>query len=46
MPSDHNQDSRLSPRRVDDLKSVCVVAVAAGDRHSVVLTKTGEWGKK
>jgi hypothetical protein len=43
MPSD--QDSRLSPRRVDDLKPVCVVSVAAGDRHSVVLTKSGELGK-
>lgn len=42
MPSDQNQESRLSPRRVDDLKSIFVVAVSAGDRHSVALGKTGE----
>ncbi|KAL3791662.1 hypothetical protein HJC23_003919 [Cyclotella cryptica] len=47
MPSDLDQGSRLSPRRVEDLKAVFVVAVAAGDRHSVALTKMGEvfcWG--
>ena len=40
--------SRLSPRRVEgDIKQSFVVAVAAGDRHSVALTKLGEvycWG--
>lgn len=40
--------SRLSPRRVEGgLKQSFVVAVAAGDRHSVALTKLGEvycWG--
>ena len=40
--------SRLSPRRVEGLlKQSFVVAVAAGDRHSVALTKSGEvycWG--
>mmetsp|Transcript_25104 Transcript_25104/g.60417 ORF Transcript_25104/g.60417 Transcript_25104/m.60417 type:complete len:1605 (+) Transcript_25104:425-5239(+) len=40
--------SRLSPRRVEgELKQSFVVAVAAGDRHSVALTKLGEvycWG--
>lgn len=47
MPSDQDQGSRLSPRRVDELKHSFVVAVAAGDRHSVALTKVGEvycWG--
>ena len=47
MPSEQDFNSRLTPRRVDDLKSVFVVAVAAGDRHSVALTKTGDvycWG--
>lgn len=41
-------NSRLSPRRVEgELKQSFVVAVAAGDRHSVALTKLGEvycWG--
>jgi len=41
--------SRLFPRRVEggDLKHAFVVAVAAGDRHSVALTRLGEvycWG--
>ena len=47
MPSEQDFNSRLTPRRVDDLKSEFVVAVAAGDRHSVALTKTGDvycWG--
>ena len=45
MPSE--QQERLSPRRVDDLKTVFVVSVAAGARHSVALTKSGDvycWG--
>ena len=50
--SDNNDSSggcsRLSPRRVEgDIKQSFVVAVAAGDRHSVALTKLGEvycWG--
>ena len=41
-------NSRLSPRRVEgELKQSFVVAVAAGDRHSVALTRLGEvycWG--
>lgn len=45
MPSE--QQERLSPRRVDDLKSVFIVSVAAGARHSVALSKEGDvfcWG--
>ncbi|KAL7467562.1 hypothetical protein ACHAXS_007806 [Conticribra weissflogii] len=48
MPSSQGQhSSKLSPRRVEDLKHSFIVAVAAGDRHSVALTKLGEvyaWG--
>jgi len=48
MPSSQGQhSSKLSPRRVEDLKHSFVVAVAAGDRHSIALTKLGEvyaWG--
>jgi alpha-tubulin suppressor-like RCC1 family protein len=39
--------SRCLPRRVDDLKNIPSVAVAAGARHSVALTERGEvyvWG--
>lgn len=39
--------ARCLPRRVDDLKNVYCVDVAAGARHSVALTKQGEvyvWG--
>jgi alpha-tubulin suppressor-like RCC1 family protein len=39
--------SRSVPRRVDDLKNVFCVAVAAGSRHSVALSQQGEvyaWG--
>lgn len=46
MSSD-DQASRLMPRRVEDLKTSFVVAVSAGSRHSVALTKAGEvfcWG--
>ncbi|KAL7534030.1 hypothetical protein ACHAXR_007460, partial [Thalassiosira sp. AJA248-18] len=43
-----NNNSRLTPRRVEGvLKQSFVVAVAAGDRHSVALTRLGEvycWG--
>mmetsp|Transcript_7361 Transcript_7361/g.12870 ORF Transcript_7361/g.12870 Transcript_7361/m.12870 type:complete len:1490 (+) Transcript_7361:225-4694(+) len=43
-----NNNGRLSPRRVEgELKHAFVVAVAAGDRHSVALTRLGEvycWG--
>ena len=45
---DANSNSRLSPRRVEgELRQSFVVSVAAGDRHSVALTRTGEvycWG--
>ena len=47
IPSEQNQVSRLSPRRVDELKSTFIVSVAAGDRHSVALSRSGEvhcWG--
>jgi alpha-tubulin suppressor-like RCC1 family protein len=39
--------SRCLPRRVDDLKQVMCVSVAAGARHSVALSQSGEvyvWG--
>lgn len=39
--------SRSLPRRVDDLKQIPCVAVAAGERHSVALSRKGEvyvWG--
>ena len=39
--------SRSVPRRVDDLKQVPCIAVAAGEKHSVALSRKGEvyvWG--
>ena len=48
MSSNQDQNSsKLSPRRVESMKQCFVVAVAAGERHSVALTKLGEvyaWG--
>ena len=45
---DESCSSRLSPRRVEgELKQAFVIAVAAGARHSVALTRVGEvycWG--
>jgi alpha-tubulin suppressor-like RCC1 family protein len=38
---------RCSPRRVDDLKGIVCVSVAAGEKHSVALSQRGEvyvWG--
>jgi len=46
-PSTGTSDQRCLPRRVDDLRRDVIVSVAAGDRHSVALTKRGEvycWG--
>lgn len=46
-PSSGATDQRALPRRVDDLRHDFIIAVAAGDRHSVALTKRGEvycWG--
>ncbi|KAL7571439.1 hypothetical protein ACA910_019196 [Epithemia clementina (nom. ined.)] len=43
----NSSSSALVPRRVDDLKDVCICAVAAGERHSVALSSTGAvyvWG--
>ena len=46
--SGDESSSRLSPRRVEgELKQAFVIAVAAGARHSVALTQSGEvycWG--
>lgn len=38
---------RCLPRRVEDLRNITCIAVAAGDKHSVALTRKGEvyvWG--
>ena len=46
-PSTGTSDQRCLPRRVDDLRRDVIVSVAAGDRHSVALTRRGEvycWG--
>lgn len=40
-------EQRCIPRRVESMRNAFVVAVAAGDRHSVALTRRGEvycWG--
>ena len=40
-------EQRCIPRRVESMRNAFVVAVAAGDRHSVALTRKGEvycWG--
>jgi alpha-tubulin suppressor-like RCC1 family protein len=45
--SEDSSYSRCVPRRVDDLKQVPCVSVAAGTKHSVALTRKGEvyvWG--
>jgi alpha-tubulin suppressor-like RCC1 family protein len=46
-PGDERQSRCCVPHRVDDLKNVACVSVAAGERHSVALSKLGEvyvWG--
>ena len=45
--SDGAVEQRCTPRTVESMRNVFVVAVAAGDRHSVALTRRGEvycWG--
>ena len=45
--SDGAVEQRCIPRRVESMRNAFVVAVAAGDRHSVALTRRGEvycWG--
>jgi hypothetical protein len=45
--SNSSNSTRCLPRRVDDLKNVFCVSVAAGEKHSVALSRQGEvyvWG--
>lgn len=45
--SGSNNNFRCLPRRVEDLRSIPCIAVAAGEKHSVALSRRGEvyvWG--